>query len=147
MVYFGYAMCLRSFFFLFAESFDVKPESFIFYEVEKQGASLFEGEKTGGEKRKRVRNMDSSDVNGYTGPWARFEDEELVSKPEGELAKEMEEIVRKRQKNSRAGRRSHFLQLFLKKCMFCSLFRAILDLQSSSIVKGWRGMHEANSFL
>ncbi|KHN81906.1 Pre-mRNA-processing factor 17 [Toxocara canis] len=73
---------------------------------EKQGASLVEGEKTGGEKRKRVRNMDASDVNGYTGPWARFEDEELVSKPEGELAKEMEEIVRKRQKNSRAGRRA-----------------------------------------
>ncbi|VDM50563.1 unnamed protein product [Toxocara canis] len=70
---------------------------------EKQGASLVEGEKTGGEKRKRVRNMDASDVNG---PWARFEDEELVSKPEGELAKEMEEIVRKRQKNSRAGRRA-----------------------------------------
>lgn len=33
----------------------------------KQGAGLFEGEKTGGEKRKRLRNMDSSDVNNYTG--------------------------------------------------------------------------------
>ncbi|VDK48856.1 unnamed protein product [Anisakis simplex] len=74
--------------------------------TEKLGASLFEGEKTGGEKRRRARNMDSSDVNGYTGPWARFEDEETVSRPQGELAKELEEIVRKRLKTSRAGRRA-----------------------------------------
>lgn len=28
-----------------------------------------------GEKRKKVRNMDSADVDGYTGPWAEFENE------------------------------------------------------------------------
>ncbi|VDN24020.1 unnamed protein product [Gongylonema pulchrum] len=73
---------------------------------ETQGASLFEGQKTGGEKRKRKRNMDPSDVDGYTGPWARFEDEVEVSRPDPELAKELEEIVKKRQKNSRAGRKA-----------------------------------------
>ncbi|KAM3722366.1 Pre-mRNA-processing factor [Dirofilaria immitis] len=73
---------------------------------ETQGAGLFEGQKTGGEKRRRKRNMDSSDVEGYTGPWARFEDEVEVSRPDPELAKELEEIVKKRQKNSRAGRKA-----------------------------------------
>lgn len=31
------------------------------------GASLFDSEKTGGEKRKRARNDDSADVEGYLG--------------------------------------------------------------------------------
>ncbi|VDM98434.1 unnamed protein product [Thelazia callipaeda] len=73
---------------------------------ESQGASLFEGQKTGGQKRKRKKNMDSSDVEGYTGPWARFEDEIEIVRPDPELAKELEEIVKKRQKNSRAGRKA-----------------------------------------
>lgn len=80
---------------------------------ELQGAGLFEGQKTGGEKRRRKRNMDPSDVEGYTGPWARFEDEVEVSRPDSELAKELEEIVRKRQKNSRAGRKAAQQQEFI----------------------------------
>lgn len=32
-------------------------------------------------KRKKVKNNDSSDVDGYLGPWARYEDEEEVAKP------------------------------------------------------------------
>ncbi|CAI2294881.1 unnamed protein product [Caenorhabditis sp. 36 PRJEB53466] len=66
-----------------------------------KGVSLFESKKTGGEKRKRVRNDDSADVDGYTGPWSRFADEKTVAKPTPELQKQMDEIVKKRQEKSR----------------------------------------------
>lgn len=69
------------------------------------GQSLFESVKTGGQKRKRVVNFDASDVDGYTGPWARFVKEEAVARPDPELQKEMDEIVRKRKLKSRIGRK------------------------------------------
>ena len=32
-------------------------------------------------KRKREKNKDASDIEGYLGPWAKYKDEETVSKP------------------------------------------------------------------
>uniref|UniRef100_A0A183BLG6 Pre-mRNA-processing factor 17 n=1 Tax=Globodera pallida TaxID=36090 RepID=A0A183BLG6_GLOPA len=80
---------------------------------EKGGESLFEALKTGGQKRKRVINYDASNVDGYTGPWARFDDEKTVARPDAELQKEMDEIVRKRKLKSRAGRRAAIAELHL----------------------------------
>lgn len=40
------------------------------------------------------------------GPWARYVDEKTVAKPDPELQKEMDEIVRKRQLKSKAGKRA-----------------------------------------
>ncbi|CAD6194784.1 unnamed protein product [Caenorhabditis auriculariae] len=68
---------------------------------EEGGISLFEHKKTGGEKRKRVRNADAADIDGFTGPWAKYEDEKTVAKPDPELQKQMDEIVKKRQEKSR----------------------------------------------
>ncbi|ETN81303.1 WD domain, G-beta repeat protein [Necator americanus] len=73
--------------------------------IKSQGESLFDSKKTGGEKRKRQANFDSSDVEGYTGPWAKYCDEQTIAKPDPELQKEMDEIVRKRQANSRRFKR------------------------------------------
>ncbi|EPB73633.1 WD domain, G-beta repeat protein [Ancylostoma ceylanicum] len=73
--------------------------------VGSQGESLFDSKKTGGEKRKRQANFDASDVEGYTGPWAKYCDEKTIAKPDPELQKEMDEIVRKRQANSRRFKR------------------------------------------
>ncbi|KAI6241236.1 Pre-mRNA splicing factor [Aphelenchoides fujianensis] len=70
------------------------------------GASLFESTKTGGEKRKRTANYDSTDIDNYTGPWAKYNDEKTVAKPDPELQKEMDEIVRKRKMNSKAGKKA-----------------------------------------
>lgn len=39
-------------------------------------------------------NYDASDIDGYTGPWARFEDQKIVAKPDPELQKEMDEYIR-----------------------------------------------------
>ncbi|KAF7634599.1 hypothetical protein Mgra_00006048 [Meloidogyne graminicola] len=69
------------------------------------GRSLFESAKTGGQKRKRITNYDASDIDGYTGPWARFEDQQIVSKPDPELQKEMDEFIRKKKMKSRVGRK------------------------------------------
>ena len=32
-------------------------------------------------KRKKHKNTDASDIDGYLGPWAKYKDEELVSHP------------------------------------------------------------------
>ena len=43
---------------------------------------MFEGaEKREADKRKRERNMDAGDVEGYLGPWGKFVDEKTVMKP------------------------------------------------------------------
>ncbi|CAB3408477.1 unnamed protein product [Caenorhabditis bovis] len=69
--------------------------------VAEGGVSLFESKKTGGEKRKRLRNDDASDVDGYTGPWSKYENEQTIAKPNPELQKEMDEIVKKKREKSR----------------------------------------------
>lgn len=40
------------------------------------------------------------------GPWARYIDEKAIARPDPELQKEMDEIVRKRKLKSRAGRKA-----------------------------------------
>lgn len=53
------------------------------------------------DKRKRDRNDDPSDVDGYLGPWARYKDQELVSKPTEEQKAELELIYVKKNRRSR----------------------------------------------
>jgi pre-mRNA-processing factor 17 len=44
--------------------------------------TIFEtSKKRGGDKRKKDKNYDSSDVEGFNGPWAPFADEVTVSRP------------------------------------------------------------------
>ncbi|GFR75491.1 pre-mRNA-processing factor 17-like [Elysia marginata] len=49
-------------------------------------------------KRKREKNRDASDIDGYLGPWAKYKDEETISKPSEEEQKELDEILAKRAK-------------------------------------------------
>ena len=53
------------------------------------------------DNREKVRNNDSSDVDGFLGPWAVYKDQELTSKPNEEELKEIEEILAKRKKRTR----------------------------------------------
>jgi pre-mRNA-processing factor 17 len=47
-----------------------------------EGMTIFESKKKFiGEKRKKEKNSDASDVQGFHGPWAPFVDEITVSKP------------------------------------------------------------------
>ena len=56
-------------------------------------------EKTANAKRKKQRNDDSSDVDGYLGPWASYVDQEHVSKPSEEQREQLNELLAKRAKN------------------------------------------------
>ncbi|KAE9554395.1 hypothetical protein FO519_002387 [Halicephalobus sp. NKZ332] len=61
--------------------------------------------KTGLQKRKRAANYDASDIEGFTGPWAKYGDEKTVAKADPELQKEMDEYMRQKRAQSRAGRK------------------------------------------
>ncbi|BES92770.1 WD domain, G-beta repeat [Nesidiocoris tenuis] len=50
------------------------------------------------DKRKRVKNDDPADIEGFVGPWGTYVDEKRVMKPEGEVAEELEEYLAKKQK-------------------------------------------------
>jgi len=46
------------------------------------GVTVFEAiQKRKGDKRRRQRNNDAGDVEGYLGPWGKFVDEQTVMKP------------------------------------------------------------------
>lgn len=49
-------------------------------------------------QRKRAINKDPSDIEGYTGPWAPYQDEIKVSKPTPEEQEEIEEFNSKKKK-------------------------------------------------
>ncbi|CAG0900334.1 unnamed protein product [Cyprideis torosa] len=67
-----------------------------------EGKTVFEKTKPRpADKRKRFRNDDSGDVDGYLGPWGGFVDEKKIARPEGEDAEAIEEYLAKKQRRSR----------------------------------------------
>jgi len=53
------------------------------------------------DKRKRDKNTDPADIDGYLGPWAKYKDEETVSRPSDEDAAYLEEYLAKKQKKGK----------------------------------------------
>ena len=53
------------------------------------------------DKRKRERNNDPSDIDGFLGPWGGFVGEQRIMKPSEEEAAELEELVAKRNKRGK----------------------------------------------
>lgn len=61
--------------------------------------TVFEnGPKRVGDKRKRESNYDATDIEGYTGPWAKFVDEKTIAVPSDEQKIIFEEFLAKRAK-------------------------------------------------
>lgn len=54
-----------------------------------------------GDKRKRMKNNDPSDIDGFLGPWGGFVDEKRTMKPSEEEQEELLEILSKRQKRGK----------------------------------------------
>lgn len=48
------------------------------------------------DKRKRKKNNDPSDIDGFLGPWGGFVDEQRIAKPSEEEAAELENLLSKR---------------------------------------------------
>ncbi|XP_067130278.1 pre-mRNA-processing factor 17 [Centruroides vittatus] len=66
------------------------------------GVTVFEKIKAReGDKRKRLKNSDPSDIEGFLGPWAAYEDEKRNIKPTPEEQEELNEIIAKRQKRGK----------------------------------------------
>lgn len=53
------------------------------------------------DKRKRLKNADPSDIEGYLGPWGAFEDEEKTSAPSAEDKEFLEEYMAKMKKRAK----------------------------------------------
>ncbi|XP_077976899.1 pre-mRNA-processing factor 17-like [Glandiceps talaboti] len=72
-------------------------------EAEKtEGRTVFESTKArAGDKRKKVKATDPSDIDGYEGPWAKYVDEKRNLKPSAEEQEELDEILAKRNKRGR----------------------------------------------
>lgn len=69
---------------------------------EAQGKTVFESTtKRPLDKRKRNKNDDPSDIEGFLGPWGSFVDEKKVMKPSEEEAEELEEYLAKKQKRGK----------------------------------------------
>ncbi|KAJ0178620.1 hypothetical protein K1T71_005395 [Dendrolimus kikuchii] len=69
---------------------------------ETEGKSVFETIKRRPlDKKKRTKNDNPEDVVGFLGPWGGYEGERRIMKPEGDEAKELEEILAKRQKKGK----------------------------------------------
>ena len=52
------------------------------YCVSLEALTVFEAsKKRPGDKRKKERNIDPADVDGFLGPWAKYEGEQTVMKP------------------------------------------------------------------
>ncbi|KAK7108013.1 pre-mRNA-processing factor 17-like [Littorina saxatilis] len=69
---------------------------------ELKGATVFETLAKKAEKRKREKNTDAGDIDGYLGPWGKFKDEQTVMKPSEDEQKELDEILAKRNKAGRS---------------------------------------------
>ncbi|XP_010212724.1 PREDICTED: pre-mRNA-processing factor 17 [Tinamus guttatus] len=71
-------------------------------EAEKnQGLTVFETGQRKIEKRKKFKENDASNIDGFLGPWAKYVDEKEVAKPSEEEQKELDEITAKRQKRGK----------------------------------------------
>ncbi|PNF34865.1 Pre-mRNA-processing factor 17 [Cryptotermes secundus] len=69
---------------------------------EAEGKTVFESTKERkSDKRKRIKNDNPSDIEGFLGPWGGYVDEKRVMKPNEEEAAELEEILAKRQKRGK----------------------------------------------
>ncbi|CAL1538932.1 unnamed protein product [Lymnaea stagnalis] len=82
------------------------PETFVGDSTsvdENKGKTVFETNSTveKSKKRQREKNKDPADIDGYLGPWAKYKDEETISRPSEEEQKELDEILAKRNKTGK----------------------------------------------
>lgn len=69
---------------------------------ESKGITVFESTKLRPlDKRKRARNNNPEDIEGFLGPWGGFVDEQRVMKPSEEEAAELQELLSKRHKRGK----------------------------------------------
>lgn len=67
-----------------------------------EGKTVFEKtEARAADKRKRLRNNQPDDIEGFLGPWGKFEDKKTVAVPNEKEKAELEEILSKKQRRNK----------------------------------------------
>lgn len=64
------------------------------------GKTVFESPKPK-KKRKQEKNDDPADIEGFLGPWGKYENEQTIAKPSDEEKAALEELLAKRHRRSR----------------------------------------------
>lgn len=82
------------------------------------------------DKRKRYRNNDAADIEGFLGPWGGYIDEKRVVKPNEEEAAELEEILAKRNKR---GKQTEEKPLEEKTVLHSNVFIYIFNIYIANI--------------
>jgi pre-mRNA-processing factor 17 len=66
------------------------------------GKTVFESKKVKPEsKRKRNKNDDPADLEGFLGPWGKYADEKLIAQPSDQEKAEIEEMMAKKQRRNK----------------------------------------------
>lgn len=66
------------------------------------GKTVFESNKLNPEnKRKRHKNDNPSDLEGFLGPWGKYQDEKLIAQPTDQEKAEIEEMMAKKQRRNK----------------------------------------------
>lgn len=67
-----------------------------------EGKTVFESNKIKPEhRRKRHKNDNPSDLEGFLGPWGKYEDEKLIAQPSDQEKAEIEEMMAKKQRRNK----------------------------------------------
>lgn len=65
-----------------------------------EGKTVFESPKAK-KKRKQEKNDNPADIEGFVGPWGKFENEQTIARPSDEEKAALEEILAKRHRRNR----------------------------------------------
>lgn len=85
------------------------------------------------DKRKRKKNNDPSDIDGFLGPWGGFVDEQRVMKPSEEEAAELEELAAKKNKKGTTTEDKPVEEKSVLHSMYFDLFIYIFNVVFSSL--------------
>lgn len=95
---------------------------------ETKGVTVFENTKLRPlDKRKRNRNNNPEDIEGFLGPWGGFVDEQRVMKPSEEEAAELQELLSKRHKRGKAIEEKPVEEKAVLHSMFFIIINSIFD--------------------
>lgn len=97
-------------------------------------------------KRRREKNTDSTDVDGYLGPWARFEDEKRMAQPTEEEQAQIDQYMSKKKKYTMKKEKEEIeekyaLYMFRSDFTICFTSRSILHIKDPYDYQGRSFLH------
>lgn len=88
------------------------------------GKTVFESPRPK-KKRKQEKNDNPQDIEGFSGPWAKYENEESIARPNEQQKAELEEILAKRHRRNRIPEEKPLEEKSILHSKFCGQFARI----------------------